>query len=172
MKFISCDGQYAAEILAIFNEAILHSTAIYDYKPRDLAYMHEWFEAKQKACFPVIGLLNEDDLLVGFGTYGRFRDRPAYKYTIEHSLYVHTDHRGKGYGRLILKTLIEHARASGYHNIIGGIDSGNEVSIILHKSLGFEHAGTIRQAGYKFSQWLDLDFYQLLLATPEHPVEG
>ena len=172
MKFISCDEAHAPDILEIFNEAILHSTAIYDYKPRDMAYMDQWFKSKQEACFPVIGLLDEGDRLVGFGTYGKFRDRPAYKYTIEHSLYVQTGHRGKGYGRLILKTIIEHARASGYHNLIGGIDSGNEVSITLHKSMGFEHAGRIRQAGYKFSQWLDLDFYQLLLSTPEHPVEG
>jgi phosphinothricin acetyltransferase len=91
---------------------------------------------------------------------------------VEHSVYVHKDHRGKGVGRALLGHLIEHARSQQYHVLIGGIDVANAASIALHRTLGFTHAGTIRQAGFKFGRWLDLDFYQLVLDTPAHPEDG
>jgi phosphinothricin acetyltransferase len=106
---------------------------------------------------------------MGFGSYGPFRAWPGYKYTVEHSVYVAGAFRGRGVGRRLLQELIVAAQAQDYHVLIGGIDSQNEVSIGLHKSLGFIHAGTIRQAGYKFGRWLDLVFYQLILPTPANP---
>jgi len=109
---------------------------------------------------------------MAFGTYGTFRGWPAYKYSVEHSLYVHQDHRGKGYGKIILQQLIRDARDKGYHNLIAGIDSQNITSIKLHEASGFVFCGRIEHAGYKFSRWLDLDFYQLLLPTPQHPQDG
>jgi phosphinothricin acetyltransferase len=108
---------------------------------------------------------------MGFGTYGIFRERPAYKYTIEHSLYVDKYHRGKGIGKIILQEIIKNAAIQDYHCLVGGIDSTNETSIRLHKNFGFEFCGKIKQAGYKFSKWLDLDFYQLILKTPITPNE-
>ncbi|MHB8766428.1 MAG: GNAT family N-acetyltransferase, partial [Deferrisomatales bacterium] len=110
--------------------------------------------------------------LLGFATYGVFRAWPAYKYSVEHSVYVHPSHRGRGLGRVLLAALVARARAQGVHVLVGGIDADNRASRALHEALGFSHAGTIRQAGFKFGRWLDLAFYQLVLDTPAHPVDG
>ena len=171
MKIIRCTKAHSTAILDILNEAIVNSTALYDYVPRPLASMDSWFDTKIKNDFPVIGLTNDSDELVAFGSYGTFRDRPAYKYSVEHSLYVHHEHRGKGYGKVILHAIIEEAEVQNYHNLIAGIDSQNAVSKKLHESNGFVFCGRIKHAGYKFSRWLDLDFYQRLLPTPAHPTE-
>jgi len=172
MKIVSCDYQYAAQILAIFNEAIQNSTALYDYYPRTMQMMADWFEHKRKGNYPVIGLINDNNELLAFGTYGMFRERPAYKYTVEHSLYVHTDHRGHGYGKQILAEIIQAAKRDNYHCLVAGIDAKNEVSKKLHAAFGFKHYGHLPEVGFKFGEWLDLDFYQLILDTPLHPQDG
>ena len=172
MKIINCTKDHAPAILDILNEAIINSTALYDYTPRGIETMTPWFDVKMKNHFPVIGLVDDEGQLMAFGTYGTFRAWPAYKYSIEHSLYVHQDHRGKGYGKIILQQLIRDAKDKGYHNLIAGIDSQNITSIKLHEASGFVFCGRIEHAGFKFSRWLDLDFYQLLLPTPEHPQDG
>jgi L-amino acid N-acyltransferase len=163
--------RHAAAILDILNEAIVNSTALYDYQPRPPESMAAWFKAKDAGRFPVIGAL-EGGELAGFASYGGFRAWPAYKYSIEHSVYVHKDHRGKGVGRALMSRLIELAREQGYHCMVGGIDIANAGSIALHEKLGFTHAGTIRHAGFKFGRWLDLGFWQLLLETPAQPRDG
>jgi len=172
MKIISCTPEYAPQILDIFNDAILNTTALYDYKPWTLDTMKAWFETKTQYNFPVIGIVDDENRLMGFGSYGTFRVRPAYKYTIENSLYVHKDHRGKGLGKILLQEIIRHATAQNYHCIIGVIDAANEVSINLHKKSGFEEVGTFKQVGFKFGKWLDAVFLQLILPTPENPLEN
>jgi len=172
MKIIACDVSYAEPIREIFNDAILHSTALYDYKPRTPEMMVAWFEAKRRGNYPVIGVLADNGTLMGFGSYGTFRAWPAYKYTVEHSLYVAADYRRRGIGKALLQEIVSHARAQNYHVLVAGIDSQNTISCHLHKQFGFTHAGTIRQVGFKFGRWLDLDFYQLVVETPAHPVEG
>jgi phosphinothricin acetyltransferase len=164
--------RHADAILAIFNDAILTSTALYDYKARTSQNMVSWFEAKRAGGFPVIGVEDGDGILMGFGSYGAFRAFPAYKYTVEHSVYVHRDHRGKGLGRVLMEALIDAARRNDLHAMIGGIDAANAGSIALHERLGFKHYGTLPQVGFKFGRWLDLAFYQLLLETPSHPIDG
>ncbi len=173
MTIIPCESRkHAAQILAIFNEAIVNSTALYDYKPRTTEMMETWFAAKAKGNFPVIGIEGEDGELMGFASFGTFRAWPAYKYTVEHSIYVDPRFRGRGVGRHLLEQVIEAARAQDYHVLVGGIDATNTASLALHERLGFTHCGTIRQAGFKFGRWLDLSFYQLILATPLQPVDG
>ncbi|HWV93252.1 MAG TPA: GNAT family N-acetyltransferase [Vicinamibacterales bacterium] len=172
VTLIECDRTRSAEILAILNEAITNSTALYDYKPRTMAMMDSWFDAKLKGNYPVIGAVDETGRLLGFASYGMFRERPAYKYTVEHSVYVDSECRGRGVGRLLLEALIERAKAQHYHVLIGGIDGDNAVSIKMHKKFGFTFCGEIREAGFKFGRWLHLHFYQLILSTPTHPVEG
>jgi phosphinothricin acetyltransferase len=131
--------------------------------------MEDWFKTKAEHDFPVIGIVNDDNVLMGFGSYGSFRIRPAYKYTIENSLYVHKDYRGKGLGKLLLQEIINNATAQNYHCIVGVIDAENERSIALHRKFGFESVGTFKQVGYKFDKWLDATFMQLTLDTPTNP---
>ena len=173
MTIIPCEERpHAAPILAILNEAIANSTAIYDYKPRTMETMRSWFETKTKGNYPVIGAQAEDGELMGFASYGSFRAWPAYKYSVEHSVYVGTRFRGRGVGRRLLEAVIEAARVQDHHVLIGGVDATNAASMALHEGLGFTRCGTIRQAGFKFGRWLDLSFYQLILATPLQPIDG
>ncbi len=173
MQFVECTfDAHASQILEIFNDAIINSTALYDYQPRSPESMIGWFKTKQTNQFPVIGATDENGTLLGFASYGTFRAWPAYKYSVEHSVYVHQHHRGCGIGKSLLQELISAAKAQQYHLLIGGIDTNNLASIALHEHLGFTHAGTIKQAGFKFGQWLDLGFYQLILETPVSPVDG
>lgn len=165
-------ARHAQAILDIFNEAILNSTAFYDYQPRTLHSMEPWFATKEKGNFPVIGIEDENGTLLAFGSFGTFRAWPAYKYSVEHSVYVHKDHRGKGLGHTVMQALIAAARERDVHAMLGGIDASNAGSIALHARLGFKHVGTLPQVGFKFGKWLDLAFYQLLLDTPLQPVDG
>ncbi len=173
MKIIHCDAlRHSAPILAIFNEAIATSTALYDYKPRSEESMSGWFEVKAKGNYPVLGVENGAGELLGFASYGSFRAWPAYKYTVEHSVYVDAHSRGQGVGRMLLGALILAAEKQDYHVMVGGIDAANAVSIKLHESLGFRSCGIVKHAGFKFGRWLDLAFYQLILRTPAAPVDG
>ena len=164
--------RHADAILGILNEAIANSTALYDYRPRAPESMLAWFEAKRRGGYPVLGIENGQGELMAFGSYGAFRAWPAYKYTVEHSVYVHAGHRGRGLGRVVMQALIDAARRNDVHALIGGIDATNSGSIALHERLGFRHVGTLPQVGFKFGRWLDLAFYQLLLETPAQPVDG
>lgn len=138
MDIVSCSYErHAPAILAIFNDAILNSTALYDYKPRALESMEGWFRAKRVAGFPVIGVEDEKGDLAGFASYGTFRAWAAYKYSVEHSVYVKAGLRGKGLGKTLLSRLIEIARDQDLHLMVGGIDVENAVSISLHRKLGF-----------------------------------
>ena len=172
MKTLLCDERYLEEIRAIFNEAILHSTALYDYKPRTGEMMQEWYAAKMHGGYPVIGIVSHEDELMGFASFGQFRAFPAYKYSLEHSLYVARRFRGQGVGRILLQEVIDIAAQQGYHTLIGGIDSENIISKELHRKFGFAFTGTIREAGFKFGRWLNLEFHQLLLSTPNDPQDG
>jgi L-amino acid N-acyltransferase YncA len=173
MQVVHCTRErHGDAILDIFNDAILHSTALYEYQPRTAQRIDDWFAAKSQGGFPVLGIEDEDGVLAGFGSYGTFRAFPAYKYTVEHSVYVHRAWRGHGIGKLLMAELIAAARGQQYHVLVGAIDMDNQASIALHARLGFVHAGTVRQAGFKFGRWLDVGFYQLTLATPMQPVDG
>lgn len=170
---VQCSPErHADAILEIFNDAIVNSTALYEYKPRDAQKMVAWFDAKRAGNFPVIGVEDEHGTLLAFGSYGPFRAFPAFKYTVEHSVYVHKDHRGRGLGRVIMDAVIAAARENDVHALMGAIDATNAGSVALHERLGFRHVGTLPEVGFKFGRWLDLAFYQLLLDTPVNPVDG
>jgi len=172
-KIVQCTFErHAPAILDILNDAIVNSTALYDYKPRQMQNMVSWFEVKRAGNFPVIGIEDAQGTLLAFGSYGTFRAFPAYKYTVEHSVYVHKDHRGHGLGAQVMQALIAAARENQLHVLMGAIDASNAGSIALHERLGFKHVGTLPQVGFKFGRWLDLAFYQLLLDTPTNPVDG
>jgi phosphinothricin acetyltransferase len=168
MEIILCDRTFVPAIRTILNDAIVNTTAVWDYRPRSAATMNDWFVQKQRQGLPVIGLVDGETLL-GFATYGPFRAWPAYKYTVEHSLYVDSRFRRRGFGRRLLEALVKDAQARDYHAVIGGIASDNAPSLKLHEQAGFVACGTIREAGYKFDRWLDLTFVQRVLDTPAAP---
>jgi phosphinothricin acetyltransferase len=173
MRLVACTEEaHSGAILAILNDAIVHSTALYDYKPRTLENMAAWFATKRANGFPVVGAEDEDGRLLGFASYGTFRAFPAYKYTVEHSVYVEAGHRGAGLGRTLMEAIIAEAVARDVHVMVGAIDAANAGSIRLHENLGFAHSGTVRQAGFKFGRWLDVAFYKRILSTPLNPVDG
>jgi phosphinothricin acetyltransferase len=150
------------DILAIVNHNILFSTAVYDYAPKTLADMEHWFIEKLEAKWPVfVAIVNGS--VAGYATYGTYRHKEGYKFTVEHSVYVSEGHTGKGIGYLLLAKLIETAREENYHVMIGSIDASNTGSIEFHKKFGFTDAGIVREAGFKFDRWLDVQFMQLIL---------
>jgi L-amino acid N-acyltransferase len=173
LEIINCNPDvHAAAVREIFNDAIAHTTALYEYQPRTQATITEWFGDKARGGFPILGAVDLSGELLGFASYGVFRHWPAYKYTVEHSVYVHRDHRRRGVATALLRQLIRTAQTCNYHVIIGGIDANNAASIALHEALGFVHTGTLKETGFKFGAWLDLAFYQLTLPTPTSPTPG
>src|SRR3954451_13894049 len=150
------------QMLNIYNEVILNTTAVYNYDPHTLEMRTEWFETKQQQGFPVF-VAEENNVIVGFSTIGPFRAWQAYKYTVENSVYVKADCRGKGVGKLLMPPLINAAKRLGLHAIVAGIDATNDVSIVLHKQFGFVEVAHFKEVGYKFDRWLDLKFLELIV---------
>ena len=149
-------------ILEIVNYEILNTTAIWDYDVRTLEQQAAILEEKNNSGFPFL-VAEKSNTVVGFGTYGTFRYKTGYRFTVEHSVYVHKDYTGIGIGSLLLKELIEMARLQKLHTMIGVIDSENGGSIAFHEHLGFKRVGHIKETGYKFDRWLDSVFVQMML---------
>lgn len=158
------------KVLEIYNDAVLNTTAVYTYNAQTLEERKLWFQKKIENHLPVL-VFEENNEVLGFATYGPFRDWPAYKYTIEHSVYVDAGSRRLGIGNALVKEIISIANEQKYATIVAGIDAFNENSIKMHVKLGFEYSGTIRRAGFKFGKWLDLAFYQINLQGPENPLD-
>ena len=150
------------QMLEIYNEVILNTTAVYNYDPHTLEMRTEWFETKQQQGFPVF-VAQENNIILGFSTIGPFRAWQAYKYTVENSVYIKADCRGKGIGKLLMPPLIDAAKRLGLHAIVAGIDATNDVSITLHKQFGFIEVAHFKEVGYKFDRWLDLKFLELIV---------
>ncbi len=149
-------------ILGIYNDAIRTSTAVYDDQPHTLEMRTEWFRGKAASGLPVL-VVDEGEGVAGFGTYGLFRNFTGYRFCVEHSVYVAEKKRRRGYGRLLISTLIETAASQGMHSMIAGVDAQNEVSIRLHTALGFVQVAHLKEVGYKFERWLDLVLLQKFL---------
>jgi L-amino acid N-acyltransferase YncA len=158
-----------AAILGIYNHAIATTTAVFDYHAHTLDARRDWLHAKQAARLPVVVAVVDDEV-VGFATYGPFRAWPAYKYTIEHSVYVAERAWRRGVARALMHALLASAREHDYHAVIAGIGADNLPSLRLHESLGFVEVAHFREVGFKFGRWLDLKFLELLLSTPRQPV--
>jgi len=148
-----------AGILAIYNDVIATSTAVYAEQPVSLEDRLAWFEARCAAGYPVLVACIEDDV-IGFSSFGDFRAWPGYRFTVEHSVHVRADQRGKGAGSALVDALFPYARELGKHVMVGGVDADNSASIRLHERLGFERVAHFREIGFKFGRWLDLLFMQ------------
>lgn len=142
---------------AIYNKAVLHTTASYDYLPRSAEKQREWFAGKQAAGLPVL-VAQCGEAVAGYASYGPFRNWDGYRFTVEHSVYVHQGFRRAGLASALVARLLQEASAQGLHLMVAAIDAANAGSIELHRRLGFEQAGVLREAGYKFERWLDLAF--------------
>lgn len=149
-------------ILEIVNYNILNTTSIYDYESRTFAQQKAIFDEKLKANFPLI-VIEIDSKIAGFGTYGTFRFKEGYKFTVEHSVYISVNYQGKGFGKLLLAELIELAKKQKLHTMIAVIDAENQSSVEFHKQFGFETVGVIKESAFKFDKWLDTVFMQLLI---------
>lgn len=149
-------------ILDIMNDAILNTTSIYDYKIRTNEFVENWLKKKYADNMPVL-VCEINEKVVAYGSYGIFRAWDAYKFSVEHSIYVHKIFQGQGIGKQLLIALITKAKNDGYHTMIAGIDALNQKSYDFHKKLGFFEVGKFAEVGYKFDKWLDLIFMQLML---------
>ncbi len=150
-------------ILEIYNEAVLNTTATYDYEPRTLEHRTQWFEERRRDEFPVFVAVDDRARVVGWSALNPFHARFGYRFTAENSVYVAADQRGRGLGKLLLPPLIDGAKARGLHAIIAVIDADNEASIRLHSAFGFEKVGHFKQTGFKFGRWLDVVYLERLV---------
>ncbi|MBA3943728.1 MAG: N-acetyltransferase [Herpetosiphonaceae bacterium] len=167
-----CDGQEITirdatyddvpSILEIYNDAVLHTTASYDYEPATIEARIAWYEEHIKQGLPVF-VADAGGSVVGWSTFSIFRPRIGYRFTVEHSIYVAPGRQGRGIGRALMQPLITRAREQGMHAMIAGIDAETIGSIRFHAAFGFVHVGYLKEVGYKFDHWLDLVFMQLLL---------
>lgn len=149
-------------MLEIYNEIILNTTAVWHYEPHTLEMRKEWFEQRQKEGFPIFVAMEEQKML-GFSSFGPFRPWPGYKKTVENSVYVASDSRGRGVGKLLIPPLIEAAKQIGLHSMVAGIEAENEASIALHEKFGFEEVAHFKEVGWKFGRWMDLKFLELII---------
>jgi len=152
----------------IYNDAVRNTTAIWNEQPVDLANRLAWFNARQAQGYPILVAV-ENDEVTGYSSFGDWRPFEGFRYSVEHSVYVRNDQRGKGLGPRLMEVLIERARSAGKYVMVAAIESGNQASIRLHERLGFVTTGQMPQVGIKFGRWLDLTFMQLALNPGAEP---
>ena len=149
-------------LLAIYNEVIATSTAIYTEQPATLDDRVTWWNARIAQGYPVL-VATDGTGVIGFASFGDFRAWPGYRFTVEHSVHVRADRRGGGVGTALMRVLLARATALGKHVMIAGVDADNQASLQFHERLGFQRVAHFSQVGIKFDRWLDLVFLQRLL---------
>lgn len=152
----------APAVRRIYNHEVEHTTVTFDIEPRTLEQQEAWIAERQGALGVIVAEL--DGAVVGFASLSPYRSRPAYRSTVENSVYVDDAARGSGVGRALMNELIDTARRRGFHTIIAHVAGGHEASIALHHSCGFEIVGVQREVGRKFGKWLDVTVMQLMLS--------
>lgn len=153
----------AGALMQIINDSILYTTYNYDYDPKTLKEVQNLFSVKIREGFPVlVGEIMGQ--VMGYATYGKFRAKPGYNQTIEHSIYLNEKAQGKGLGSEMMRQLIDTAKQQGYHTLIAGMDSENLASYRFHQKLGFLETARMPEVSFKFGRWLNLVFMQLKLS--------
>jgi L-amino acid N-acyltransferase YncA len=166
MRIRPAETDDLAEITAIYNDVVATSTAIYATQASSIAARAEWLDQRRQSDYPVL-VAQDGEAVLGFASFGEFRGAwNGYRYSVEHSVHIHADARGKNVGRQLVEALFPLAIARGKHVMIGAVDAANEGSIRFHERLGFERAGQLREVGHKFGRWLDLVFMQRFLDAP------
>jgi phosphinothricin acetyltransferase len=151
-------------LMAIYNHAVVHTTAIWNDAVADLANRRAWYEARRKVGYPVL-VAEVDGIVAGYGSFGDFRAFEGYRFSVEHSVYVAETMRRQGIASRLLEALVEEARRLGKHVMIAGVAADNDASIRLHLRHGFVETGRMPEVGIKFGRWLDLIFLQKTLAA-------
>ncbi|MFF5624676.1 GNAT family N-acetyltransferase [Microbacterium sp. MYb72] len=155
-------------ITEIYNDAVQNTTAIWNERTVDVDDRAAWLADRFRAGYPVL-VASDDDGVLGYATFGDWRPHDGFRHTVEHSVYVRGDQRGRGIGKALMNELIARARAIGKHVMVAAVASENTGSIVLHERLGFVETGRMPQVGVKFGRWLDLTFLQLALDDAPAP---
>jgi phosphinothricin acetyltransferase len=153
----------AEAIRTIYNHEVLHTTATFDLVPRSLADQQEWIAARSGAFAAIV--VTDQSTVVGFGSLSPYKERAAYRTSVEDSVYVHTEHQGRGIGKMIVNELLDIARMSGFHAVFARISTEGAASRGLHASCGFALVGIEREVGRKFNRWLDVALMQALVTA-------
>ena len=164
MNIVPADFErHARPMLDLLNDAILHTTWVYDCEPHPEPYMREYFGEHAAGRYPILAAESDDGAFLGFASCGPYRHHQGYLHAAEHSVYVVPSVSRKGSGTALMARLEDECRENGIHTLIGVIDSENLPSIELHRKCGYEYAGTVREAGRKFGRWLSIAYYQKIL---------
>lgn len=150
-------------ITAIHNDAVVNTAAIWTDSRTDDANRTIWLADRTKAGYPVLVAIDDAGDVLGYASFADWHARDGYRYTVEHSVYVRADQRGRGLGKALMTDLIGRARDSGKHVMIAAIEAQNSASVRLHQAFGFQVVGQLPEVGIKFGRWLDLTFMQLIL---------
>ncbi len=151
-------------ILAISNWAAINTAANFALEPETLeSWQGEWREAHE--LYPYLVAVDDHNTIVGFARAAPWKGRCAYTYSTEVTVYVHPDHDGQGIGTALYGRLIPILKAQGYHTLLAGITQPNEASVRLHESFDFKRAALFERVGWKFDQWHDVGYWELLLQT-------
>ncbi|EXU75553.1 GNAT family N-acetyltransferase [Erwinia mallotivora] len=169
MKIRQATEGDAAAITEIYNEAVLQTTAVWNDCTVDITNRIKWLSDRQNAGFSVLVAVDQANSVLGYATYGAWRPWDGYRHTVEDSIYVDKNARGKGTGAALMKVLIQQATLQGKHIMVAGIESSNEASLALHRKFGFTDAGRLSEVGCKFGHWLDLNFLHLRLDSRANP---
>jgi len=155
MRIRAATNADLSSILGIYNDVVTNTTAIYDERPSTLEERQSWFDSRLRQGLPVLVAELEGEV-VGFSSFGEWRSRWGYRYTVEHSVHVRADCRGRGFGRALIEALFPRAATLGMHMMIGHIDSAASASLRLHEKLGFKTVGTFHEVARLRTGWLSL----------------
>lgn len=151
----------------IYNESVLNSTATYDETPVSRAARLEWWHEHGPA-YPVL-VAERDGQVLGWASLSRHKERCAYRFTVESSVYLRPDARGQRLGTRLMTALLERVPSLGYHSVIAGVSADQEVSLRLHRGLGFVQVAHFREVGFKFGRWLDVIYLQRMFPPAHAP---
>lgn len=152
-------------ITDIYRDAVENGVATYELIPPSLEEMTKRFAVLADEGFPYVVAEDDAGVLLGYAYASAYRTRPAYRWTVEDSIYLSPGSRGRGIGRMLLSSLIERCTQKGFRQMVAVIGGAHPASVQLHTALGFAHCGTIRASGYKHGRWLDTAIMQLELGA-------
>ena len=155
----------AEAIAAIYAHHVLTGTASYDVEPPSAVATRDKIWRITRAGWPFL-VAEVDERVAGYAYATQFRDRPAYRYTAEDSIYVHPDLMRRGVGKALLQALLERSAEFGFRTVIAVVGGAEPASVALHEACGFEEVGRLRRAGFKFGRWLDNVYLQIELSGP------